>query len=144
MTGMKSIVSVLLTVALSATTVVAETRLAIGGWSHHYAWKDTITNETHNILALEHEGYSAGYFKNSFDRDTFFVAKNWRWGLSENINLTASLGLNKGYRMCYGDDDSNSNICPHGYLGVEYTKYRVVPTLKMQPGVILFSPEIKF
>lgn len=116
MIGKVSIVSTLLALIFSVSAA-AETRLALGGWSHHYKWKDTVTNETHNIVALEHAGYSGGYFKNSFGRDTFFIAKNWRWAMSENINLTASLGVNEGYRECYGDNGPNSRICPHGYVG---------------------------
>lgn len=129
---------------------------AIGGWSKHMSdFSDDITNETHNILAVERDGWSAGYFENSYGRDTFFVGHTWRKEFfMEHLEFSAQLGINYGYRECFGDKSTTKNICPHGYLGVGYTKYRVVPTIKMIPGidesgmikpaVILFSPEIRF
>ena len=122
-----------------------DVRVAIGGWSSHFPGaEDGVINETHNIIGVEYKGYSAGYFKNSYDRDTFFIAKNWRWPLFENWNATASLGLNKGYRSCFGDDGDGGIICPHGYVGIEYDKYRLVHTLKVVPGAVVYSPEVKF
>lgn len=124
-------------------TTQAETRIALGGWSYHLQGEG-ITNSVHNVLGVEYEGYSAGYFKNSYGRDTFFMGKNWSWHLQGHFNLTASLGINRGYRKCYSDDGDSATICPHGYIGFEYDKFWIVPSIKLQPGMYLFSPEIRF
>lgn len=131
-------------VLVLSTGVVAETRLAAGGWSHHWWSSNNVTNSNHKILGIEHDGYSFGKFDNSYGRETYFIARNWRTPIAEDVNFTASLGVSKGYRTCYGDDESGSNICPHGYIGFEYDRYRIVPSIKIQPGVVVFSPEIKF
>lgn len=127
-----------------STTALSETRLLIGGWSHHVPTSNSITNESHNTIGIEHNGYSAGRFDNSYDRKTYYLARNWRGPLIEHWNWVGSLGVNRGYRTCYGDNDSEANFCLHGYIGVEYDKYPVVPTLKIVPGALVFSPEIKF
>lgn len=118
--------------------------VAMGGWSNHFLWSENITNETHNIFGVEYSGWSAGYFKNSYGRDTIFIAKTWRKEYWEDIELSASLGISRGYYECFGPGDSTKNICPHGWVGVSFVKYKVVPAIRLLPGVILFSPEIRF
>lgn len=119
--------------------------ISIGGWSKHVlGLSSDVTNETHNILSVEHSGYSVGYFKNSYGNDTGFAVKAWRKPLSDNWEVSASFGITYGYTKCYGEDESGKNICPYGWIGVSYTKYRVVPSVKILPGVIVFSPEIRF
>jgi len=119
--------------------------LYIGAWSNHWGFNtDSDINETHNLLGGEWQGVSAGYFVNSYDDDTVFIAKAWRYRLAENWQGSLSLGINYGYKECYGKGDSTKNICPHGWVGIGYTKYFVVPVLRLQPGVVIFSPEIHF
>jgi len=129
--------------------------VAVGGWSKHMnGFSDGVTNETHNIFAVEHDGWSAGYFKNSYGRDTFFVAKVWRKEFLKDIEGSAAFGISRGYTRCIGDDNSGKNICPVGWIGISYTKYKVVPTIKVipaiddnglpKPAVIIFSPEVRF
>jgi len=117
----------------------------VGGWSKHVLGLSSgITNETHNIFAVEHNSYSAGYFKNSYGNDTVFVAKTWRKEFFEHIEGSFSLGVNYGYEECFGHGDGTKNVCPHGWIGVSYTKFKVVGSLKFLSGVILFSPEVRF
>lgn len=118
--------------------------VSVGAWSKHLTNADRNYNETHNLFAVEHDSWSAGYFLNSHNRDTFFIAKNWRKEFFENIEGFASLGINYGYTRCIGDDGSAQNVCPHGWLGLSYTKYKVVPAIRVLPGVIVFSPEVRF
>lgn len=140
----KQLFVTLIVALLLTTNVSAESRLVLGGWSRHVPSSASITNETHNVVGVEHRNYSAGRFDNSFGRDTYYVARNWRGPVSLHWNWIASLGMSRGYRTCYGDDNSNTNFCPFGYVGVEYDKYRVIPTFKIVPGAVVFSPEIKF
>ena len=119
--------------------------VSVGGWSKHVlGLSSDVTNETHDIISVEHDGYSVGYFKNSYGNDTGFTVKAWRKPLSDNWEGSASFGITYGYTKCYGEDGSGKNICPYGWIGVSYTKYQVVPSVKILPGVIVFSPEIRF
>jgi len=131
--------------ALPAHADLSLDRVAVGGWSKHVPSSDTVTNETHNILAFEVDSYVAGYFKNSYGRDTYFINKVWREPATENVSFVWSIGVSHGYTVCFGpDDNSSKSICPSGWIGIEYNKYRVVPTIKWAPGAFIFSPEIKF
>lgn len=134
---------ILLLVASLAVEAREPVHVALGGWSTHLK-SETVTNETHNIVAAEHRGYGFGYFKNSFGRDSFFVSKNWRWDVHRNVEVTASLGINRGYRGCYGDFKESASVCLHGHLGIGYTKYFIEPTIKLFGDAIVFSPEIRF
>ena len=152
MKTLKSILTAtLITIATSCSPAFAEGFLdapdkaledqwmvAIGGWSKHVlGFSDGVTNETHNIFAVEHDSYSAGYFRNSYGNDTVFVAKTWRKELFDHVEGSISLGVNYGYEECMGHGDGTKNVCPHGWVGVSFTKYRVVPSLKVLPGLIV-------
>lgn len=122
-----------------------EVRVAFLGWSQHWLKVD-VTNENHEILAVEYMGWSAGRFDNSYGRETWFISKNIRWqnvGL-ENLNGIAAVGLNRGYKGCFNDQGNTSNICPHGYVGFEYETDVITYSFKLQPGVVIFNPEVKF
>lgn len=120
-----------------------EVHVALGGWSHHVV-SESITNETHNIVAVEYGSVAAGYFKNSFGRDSFFIARHWRYTIMENVDVTASIGVNYGYRGCYGDFRDEQTPCLHGHIGIGYTKYMIEPTIKLFGDAIVFSPEVRF
>jgi hypothetical protein len=135
--------------ALFATSVQSEERrLALGGWSSHWCESCMITNKDHKIVAAEYKSWTAGYYENSYGRDTFFVARVGRIAVSENVNLVGSVGLSRGYRGCLSIDDGapgkDASVCLQAYAGIEYDKYRFVPTLKFIPFAVIFSPEIKF
>jgi len=131
--------------AMLTCNAAGDTRLALGAWSRHIPASSSITNETHNLVAVEHNGWQSGYFKNSYGKDSIFVARTFRLRYSKYVNFTFSVGLNRGYRTCFGPGtDKTANICPHAFAGVEFTKHRIIPTVKATPGVILFSPEIRF
>lgn len=139
----------LLVLLLLSTTASADfygiDRIALGGWSKHVPSSENVTNETHNIFAIEASSWAAGYFKNSYGNDTVFVSKIWRKRAQGHVNFILSLGINYGYTTCLSpDDNSGKNVCPHGYIGIEYDKYFIVPTIKWAPGAFIFSPEIKF
>lgn len=123
-----------------------ELRVGFGGWSQHFG-KPDVTNESHNIMAIEYMGFSAGRFDNSYDRETWFIAKNFRLeniGGLEHVNGVAAIGVNKGYRECYGDNGDKGEYCAHGYVGLEYDKHALIHSVKMQPGVVLYNQEVKF
>lgn len=80
----------------------------LGAWSTHFGGE---YNETHNLVAYEHNDYTAGYFKNSHDRDTVFISKDV-YTQTRVGEVGAMLGAMRGYTVCYGDDDTNSDVCP--------------------------------
>lgn len=144
---LRSLVLVLLILPTLALADVG-VRVEFGGWSRHFsAFSKNVTNETHQILAVEYRGFGIGRFENSFGRNTLFVSKIWRqhsvMGL-KNLNAVASLGLSKGYRVCYGDDSSQSNICPHGYIGLEYIQGFFYHAMKFQPAVVVYNMGVEF
>lgn len=130
--------------------------VALGGWSKHTPeFSNGVTNEVHKIVGVEHNGYSAGYFQNSYGRPTWFAAYTVRKEMFlEHLEFSGTLGLNYGYRECFGSGSGSATVCPHGYLSVSYVKYRIVPSIRVIPGitdkgvpkpsVIVFSPEIRF
>lgn len=123
-------------------------RVEFGGWSRHAAFASGgVTNESHDILGVEFKGVSVGKFNNSYGRETWFAAKVWRWeGLLDvkHLNGVVSAGLNKGYRRCYGDDNTSGNVCAHGYVGAEYVTGFFYQTVKAQPGVVLYNLGVVF
>lgn len=149
----KALTSLTLTILLAgcepAMASSPATTLHLGAWSHHYGWGNSITNETHNLVAVENSGYALGYFENSYGRDTIFMAKSWRGYKTQRLSFSAALGLSYGYKECYGDTGERRAVCPFGYVGAGYDviqkeQFILRPTLKMLPGVVIFSPEIKF
>tara|TARA_R110000822_G_scaffold154105_5_gene293596 strand:- start:293 stop:697 length:405 start_codon:yes stop_codon:yes gene_type:complete len=53
--------------------------LYVGQWSHHFKKTDEITREKHPLVLYNHDksGAMFGYWRNSFDRDTFAVARSF-------------------------------------------------------------------
>lgn len=131
---------------LASDAIRAENRLLIGGWSKHLSSKGA-TNENHKVVGIETHGWAAGYFENSFGRDSFFVNKAWRWsGILgvEHLEAMAGVGVSYGYRKCWGDDGDRAIVCPDGVIGLAWTQWRLVPSIKLKGDALVFSPEIKF
>lgn len=138
--------AVVLVLAVWSSSAQAETRVLLGGWSTHLVSKN-VTNETHHVIGIDHKGWTAGWFKNSYDRPTWFAGKSWRWGNFlgvEHLEAIAGVGATYGYRSCWGDDGDRARVCPDATLGVAWTQYRLVPSLKLKGDAIVFQPEIKF
>lgn len=132
--------------ALYSPAAQAEIRLLIGGWSTHLVSEDT-TNSNHKVLGVDHRGWTAGYFQNSYGRPTWFAGKSWRFpGLFgvRHLEGIVGVGASYGYRECWGDQGSHARLCPDATLGIAWTKHRVVPALKLKGDAVVFQPEIKF
>jgi hypothetical protein len=107
--------------------------LHTGGYSYHvdtghkYDYTDW-----HRLAAVEYGSVMAGYFRNSYNRDSFVVGYGWskQWG---HWRGAVHVGAVYGYRSCYGDDGRSGRICPVAFPSLYWTRYRV------QPGVILFG-----
>lgn len=119
----------------------AQTHLYAGAWSKHLLTDDDY-NETHNLAAVEHKRAFSGYFKNSYDRDSFAVGYSAIEGRSGDFEAKLILGAVYGYTTCYGDDSGPKRVCPLAVPMVSYTKYRVQPTLMLMGEAVAFSVRV--
>lgn len=133
-----AIAASLIMLASFAMPATAEPRLAIhaGGYSYHVLTGDESDyNVWHRLAAVEYGGLLAGYFRNSYYRDSFVVAygKSWRYGA---WMASVHAGAVYGYRSCYGDNGDKAVVCPALFPSLYYTRYKV------QPGVVVFGEAV--
>lgn len=110
--GFKAFLIGFLLITLAATCAEADT-LYTGAWSTHIGTDARC--ETHNLVAYRHGGSGAigGYFRNSYCEDTFFVAKQWRWRLGDQVHAGFMAGGVYGYRHCTkGWSRGGRKVCP--------------------------------
>ena len=127
--------------ALYASYAEAETKVYLGAWSTHLV-TDGDYNETHNLVAVEHNGWIAGTFKNSYSRESWFAGKTWEWG-GDKFSYGLMAGAVRGYTKCYGDDGSNTNICPLVSPFASYKIGRVEPTVLLLGESLAISIKIR-
>ena len=145
---MKTLFTLILLLVFTTPALSDDTlRIEFGGFSYHIpAASKGVTNESHNILAADWLGYSAGKFDNSYGKETWFVAKTWRspdvFGVKD-LDAIGSLGVNRGYTECYGNNGDSAKFCPHGYVGFDYSVGRVYISVKTQVAVTLVNFGIK-
>ena len=114
----------------------------LGAWSNHLVSGDF--NETHNLIAYENNGYIAGGFKNSFNDNVYFAAKNF--------TLEAGyfeLGLMAGAMYGYDEQDAplmNHNkfqpmLVPHATIN---TDFFIKPTVLISGEAIALTIKVDF
>lgn len=116
----------------------AETYVYTGAWSKHL-FTDQEYNEVHNFAAIEHKGVMGGYFKNSYNEDSYVVGFRLTkaWGDFEGGVMFAAT---YGYRDCVqGYADASKRLCPAIVPSVAYTKYRVQPLALLLGNALAFS-----
>jgi hypothetical protein len=127
---------ILATLLAFSAPAMAETAIHAGGYSYHVATgHKNDYNDWHRLAAFEHGSVMAGYFRNSYDRDTFLAAYGWshQWG---NFRGAVHVGASYGYRSCYGDEGNTGRVCPVAFPSLYYTRYAV------QPGVVVFGEAV--
>ena len=125
---------ILILLALLASQAHADTYLTLGGWSvhtskqytHHFSPTEREKrdyNSSHNAVILEHNGYSAGYMRNSFDKDTFLAGYNYRYG---DFSLTTAVAT--GYQELHTCIDIKNDLCLVfvGSYSMPYTKLSLI------------------
>jgi len=118
--------------------VQAETYLHTGAWSKHIGGGDY--NETHKLLAVEHEQIMAGYFENSHGDDSFLAAYRWRVARYQDVRVSVLAGGVYGYSHCTkGDDGGSKKLCPLIAPAVTYTAFSVQPSLSLMGNAVVFS-----
>jgi hypothetical protein len=92
---------VILVSLLFCTPVYAERSLTFGLWVHHYAGDHTEGLDNH-LIALEYDGWTGAFFKNSYGRETGYAGYIWHtkkynfyeeWFIRGNL----SAGILAGY-----------------------------------------------
>lgn len=123
--------------AMYASNAKAETAVYLGAWSKHVVTNGNY-NETHDLIAVEHDKILAARFVNSYSRETYALAYGWhkRWG---DFRGSIYAGGMMGYRSCYGDDGDYAMLCPMVVPAVSYTKYRVQPTVLLLGEAVAIS-----
>lgn len=123
--------------------------LYVGAWSKHIN-PQNVTNESHDLIAYEHNGYIAGRMINSYGDETYLAGKEF---VSEKTNeflgkydLSAGLylGATYGYLSCTPGQENatGKDVCPAAIPYISYTKYRIQPTVLIMGNAIAFSFKI--
>ena len=95
---LKSLVGALVASTLFSLPSHAD-KLYVGQLTYHFDKEDTqVTNESHELLIYQHDsGWVGGYFKNSYDKDTFLVGKSFTLLKNDTFDVGVKAGLVKGY-----------------------------------------------
>lgn len=119
-------------------TVHAETSFKLGGLSTHLSEGDY--NTFHRLAIISHNDYFGGYFRNSFDDDSFVLGHSW--GFEDSVfrfNLHA--GVVYGYRKsshCYKAQDEKTYepkvACL--FIAPEIMAHKV----PLKPSILIFGP----
>ena len=126
---MKYLCTTLLFFFLSLShSITHAVEIRFGGWSKHLG-TDEYTNESHTAFVIEYINFSAGYFKNSFDSDTFSTALNKSWTFHNKTKIRLNAGLMYGYRDCFLMNKENQRksrrqkLCPLFYPEVRWDTF---------------------
>ncbi|WP_020408909.1 hypothetical protein [Hahella ganghwensis] len=131
--------------AAFSTSSIAETfTVHGGGWSHHIDSSDYDYNSNHRLIAGEYRDWIGGYFRNSFDEDSFFIGHRFNKQLGD-IRLSIMPGATYGYRHCTKPKDLDGNdrrVCPVVVPSATYTKYQVKPTVSLMGTAVVLTIEL--
>lgn len=160
--------TILLILALISSFASAGDYVYLGSWSHHLnehpnsgwktiepdadhpCWKKNICitgeqyveekfNETHNLIGYQKGGLMVGHFKNSYDKSTVIVTKNFQHD-HKNLGFILAVGVTHGYTDCdEKEKPGTAKICAHYQAGVAYTKYKIEPVLSITGTVVNLS-----
>ena len=109
----------------------AETNVFVGAWSKHIGSGDY--NERHDLVAVEHNNVVAGYFRNSYNEDSFALAYDIDYSYGP-LRAGVMAGAVYGYRHCLkGWADSDRKTCP---MIAPYASFDMGP---VSPTVLLLG-----
>lgn len=129
--------------AVWASNTRADTNVFVGAWSEHLFSGDDY-NEEHRLLALEHDKVFAGYFRNSYDEDTFTAA----YKLSERyggLEAGVYVGAMYGYRHCLeGWANQSRRVCPMAAPFITWDAGPVNPQIFLLGEALAISIRVGF
>lgn len=123
-------------VVLAAAEAQADS-LYTGAWSTHLSSGEY--NEQHDLIAYERDRYILGYFKNSYNDDTIFIAKHWYKDLHD-LRVGVYGGVMYGYRDCLrGGADRGKRVCPMIAPAISLRTTQPSPTLFLLGTAVAIS-----
>ena len=114
------------------TTQASAGDIAIGtiSYSKHFSSKVENPNESHAGMYVKYNSWAAGWFDNSYDDKSQFIAREFKIGK----HWSTSLGIANGY-----EQDINSD---HGYLPLMFLTYHVsVVRINLTSDAVVFGVE---
>ncbi len=118
-----------------------QANLYLGGWSTHFSGYDL--NNTHHLVAVEHRGWVAGTFVNSFDDRVYLGARDFRRDF-RHLSTGIMLGL------AYGYDDRDTRYSHRGFVpgAVPYIRVRtpflIEPVFGLMGNAAFLSFSVNF
>jgi hypothetical protein len=125
----------------------AENYLYLGSWSKHFKSHSTgfEYNDTHNLIALQKDGYTLGTFENSFYRQTYFLTKAFYKAKYKDVVFIMNAGLSYGYGACLSDSIREAEkLCGIAFPEFVYTKYKIQPVATVTHKLYSFSLRFQF
>ena len=132
--------------------VNAETSITFGGVSHHFITED-YENSMHNTLAITYNKVMVGYFKNSYDNDSFIAGYAFNVKDEKYFTMDLIVAAVRGYDKCYGKftDEENRQgkskieVCPMlAPTFIFKVDYPVKPQLTLFGDALTLSANYKF
>lgn len=120
--GFLAVVWIALITSAIATPALAESDEALwavnlGQWSSHF--DSDAENETHNLVAVEYDGWMIGYFKNSDDNDAVLAGYHFRWPMNDWFTPGVRLGIGTGYDSGIADSGVKAALLLTGFFHVD-------------------------
>ncbi|CAH0533817.1 hypothetical protein VST7929_01692 [Vibrio stylophorae] len=113
--------------------------LYLGGWSHHFV--DDITNETHELVAIEYQNVIVGTAINSYARRAYFVGGDFST-VKYHLEWGVIAGLMTGYR----DDEHPLIVGSISPMALVYVTpdWPVSPTLAIAPKFAMLTFKVRW
>lgn len=73
----------------------------IGLWSYHIDNEDDYYNEVNRRIGCETREYNFGYFKNSYNKDSLYLAKDYHLMSVDNVEFGFEYGFVTGYEEVF-------------------------------------------
>lgn len=139
------LIGLVIILLLGAVNAKADS-LYIGGWSAHTASAHA-TNGQHQFFVYERNNILAGTFINSYGDRTELVGYKYTIDKFSTDDLTVSIipAFTYGYHDCFNPTiDTKDKLCPAAPIEIQYTQYKVQPTLLIIPRAAILAFNVKF
>lgn len=102
--------AILVSVLFLSTSAKAERYLTFGVWTEHYSGDHTEGTDNH-LVALEIDGYTGAFFKNSYGKETAFFGYTFhtdkievadKWYIQGNLSAGALAGYGTKHPIHFG------------------------------------------
>lgn len=117
-----------------------------GEWKHPMITERREFNESNDLLAIEYKNVFVGYFRNSFDDDTFALGYRFSHKIGKHWEASLVAGATYGYRDCTSswDQFESKKVCPALSPMLSYTKYKLKPTVAVIGEAVSLTGRVDF